>query len=164
MKSLHISEIISGNTLRISMKAGRQLEPETRSPNSLWRSRKKSVQTGKGFPDPGTDPSSLHKDSSFTQTAFRRKKTGRVARSYSRTVFSCYVINNNTINGELLVVINDRIRGVIQAVVKYSDIVKIQKMVVQDESILNESGSRPGSIAFGSNNVIGLQKLIFVKF
>lgn len=148
MDSIHITEIVPGDVLRIAMKPGRHLEPVLSPRGSQHRLL------------PG-----------------RASANGRSlqAKSFSRTVYLGYVTQNDTINGVLALQIENRgqRREHLAATVPYKDIKIIQKFITPTKhmgaKIVPLSGAknairRPGAIAKGVLDPKGFMNLVRVYF
>ncbi len=157
---LHITEVTSGMVLRISMKAGRHLDP-IQARTFTYQTATIRRQRGEPFPEPPPAFGGMTR----MRAATKRKRTGNRARAFSRTVFMAYVVVNDTENGVLTVNIEDRTRNKksVPAIIAYSDMLRVQRAIHQ--LILRpEAGSRPGSVALGSRSDFGFQKLVPVRF
>ena len=144
---VHVSRLFQGDVVRIAMKAGRHLEP-------VLMPREKQVKLLPG----------------------RASAGGRSlrAKNYSRTTFLGFITQNDSINGTLVLQVEDRggRRKHLQAIVPYKDILVIRKFITPgdkgiDDVPIGGGGNairRPGVIAKGWERNHGFMKLVRVYF
>jgi len=134
-KFFHITDIVSGDVLRVAMKAGRHLEPRLRGRNQTALL-------------PGRAP---------------HGKSLR-AKSFSRTTFLAYVTVNDSVNGKIYAQVEDRGRKAhLAAEIPYKDILVVQKYITPSKAPYSDE-TRAQSSALGVKDHKGFMNLIPVRF